>query len=98
MREPRYYKLWRLLAESNAVKDAVSWLSDRGGTTWEPWWRLHIKGTVQRDSPRFIRTVIDVLLRNADSMIQADMSDDEIIETVDDLIKMLKGGTAKEDR
>ena len=49
-------------------------------------------------APRFIRTIIDVLLRNADSMIQADMSDDEIIETVDDLIKMLKGGTAKEDR
>lgn len=102
LREPRYYKLWRrLLAESNAVKDAVSTaFPDRGednmGALVEA---AYSKGQFKEGfAPRFIRTVIDVLLRNADSMIQADMSDDEIIETVDDLIKMLKGGIAKEDR
>jgi TetR/AcrR family transcriptional regulator len=100
LREPRYYKLWRrLLAEDEPIKQAVrTAFPDRGednlGALVDA---AYAKGQFKEGfSPEFIKTVVDVLLTNSDSMIHPNMSDDEIMKVIDDLMNMLRSGIRRQ--
>jgi AcrR family transcriptional regulator len=98
MHEPRYFKLWRAyLAEKPEIKQAVkeAFPTDSFDTFHVLIHKAYEKGQFEKSfSKSFLITIIELLLNNVDALLNQDMTQDEVLKAVDELIMLMKNGIA----
>ncbi len=94
--EPRYYAFWRLhMTESAEVKDAVrhAFPNRRSGSLDALIESAIENGQFSKFFPvPFVSGIINLLVGHIDTLIQPDMSQDDIIMLADNLVHILKSG------
>ena len=96
LHEPRYNAFWRRhLDESNFVKDAVQSAFPSGGNGLEKMIKRAIELGQLNFPLSFISGVVNLLLNELHTLIQSDMSYEDALAIVNNLVDMLKFGLAK---
>lgn len=98
MHEPRYYKLWkRFFVEKPEIKDTIkkAFPMDSSDFFHTLIAKAYEKGQFEKMFSRdFLTTVIELLLNNVDALVNEDMTQDEVLQVMDQLILLLKNGIA----